>query len=132
MTDIAGVRPVERSGPIAAVEGVQALQTPREAKAETGGEARDRRLDPAVTLDLGRTESEDGASVARSDYRSRYVKDGGSQEIVFQMVDPNSGTVMVQLPSAQALDARAYAEAAAAKKAASAEPLPGGPVERMA
>ncbi|WP_238178619.1 hypothetical protein [Methylobacterium dankookense] len=81
-------------------------------------------LEPAVTLDIGRGDASGSAERGvQSEYRGRYVRPPDSQEIVFQVIDPGTGTVMVQLPSPQAVEARTYAEAAAARAAKAAEAM---------
>jgi flagellar protein FlaG len=54
-------------------------------------------LEPAVKLDIG---SNGG--------KARYIQDPDTSTIVFQVVDPSSGTVIDQLPSENALRNRAY------------------------
>jgi flagellar protein FlaG len=54
-------------------------------------------LEPAVKLDIGTT-----------DGKARFVQDPDTSTIVFQVVDPASGTVIDQLPSETALRNRAY------------------------
>ncbi len=118
MLEIAGARPVERAagGP----SPIETGQAARPQGADSG--PRESRLEPAVSVEV-RPDAQpaEGDRKAAGDYRGRYVKDLDSQEIVYQVVDPGSGTVMVQLPSPQALDARAYAQRAAAARAAQSE-----------
>ena len=54
-------------------------------------------LEPAVKLDIG---SNGG--------KARYIQDPDTSTIVFQVLDPSSGTVIDQLPSETALRNRAY------------------------
>lgn len=54
-------------------------------------------LEPAVKLDIG---SNGG--------KARYIQDPDTSTIVFQVLDPSSGTVIEQLPSETALRNRAY------------------------
>ena len=54
-------------------------------------------LEPAVKLDI-----------APAGDKARYIQDPDTSSIVFQVVDPNSGTVIEQLPSETALRNRAY------------------------
>jgi flagellar protein FlaG len=71
-------------------------------------------LDPAVTVDISpeaKRTADDAApaeiEAARSE--ARYRRDADSQQMVFQVVDPSSGTVLDQLPSEAALRAKTYA-----------------------
>lgn len=132
MSEIAGIRPVERSaGAPSPIESVQPAQGQR--RAVDAPERTDSRLDPAVTLDIRDEPSGTAERPAQTEYRSRYVKDSDSRQIVFQVIDPGSGTVMVQLPSPQAIEARTYAEAAASHAAKAAEASARGqPVDRTA
>ncbi|MCJ2053575.1 flagellar protein FlaG [Methylobacterium sp. J-070] len=54
-------------------------------------------LEPAVKLDIGTNGN-----------KARYIQDPDTSSIVFQVVDPNSGNVIEQLPSETALRNRAY------------------------
>lgn len=54
-------------------------------------------LEPAVKLDIAPTGD-----------KARYIQDPDTSAIVFQVVDPNSGNVVEQLPSETALRNRAY------------------------
>lgn len=63
-------------------------------------------LDPPVKLDLG--------SGARD---ARYVRDSDTRAMVFEVVDPGSGEVIVQLPSETVLRNRAYEDTARARTA---------------
>ncbi|KAB1076079.1 hypothetical protein [Methylobacterium planeticum] len=119
MSEIAGMRPVER--PVAAPSPVEAVPTTPNPRRAADGAPDGSRLDPAVTLDIGRDER--AGAVERDTqgaYRGRYVKDAESRQVVFQVIDPGTGTIMVQLPSPQAIEARTYAEAAAAARSAAA------------
>lgn len=59
-------------------------------------------LDPAVKVDIG-----------SHAYQPRFVRDVDTGSIVFQVVDSNSGDVVDQLPSENALRNRAYATSTA-------------------
>ncbi|KNY23066.1 flagellar protein FlaG [Methylobacterium sp. ARG-1] len=72
-------------------------------------------LEPAVKLDI-----------APAGDKARYIQDPDTSSIVFQVVDPNSGTVIDQLPSETALRNRAYD---AAREAHEAQP---GKLSRVA
>lgn len=61
-------------------------------------------LEPAVKLDIG----------AGGD-KARYIQDTDTSKIVFQVVDPASGSVIEQLPSENALRNRAYESARGAQ-----------------
>jgi flagellar protein FlaG len=71
-------------------------------------------LDPAVTVDISpeaKRTADDAAPAEAETARSeaRYRRDADSQQMVFQVVDPSSGTVLDQLPSEAALRAKTYA-----------------------
>lgn len=54
-------------------------------------------LDPPVKLDIGATAHD-----------ARFIRDTATQALVFQVVDPGSGDVIVQLPTETVLRNRAY------------------------
>ncbi|MDP4002481.1 flagellar protein FlaG [Methylobacterium sp. NEAU K] len=58
-------------------------------------------LEPAVKLDIG-------SGGSSSEGKARYIQDPDTSAIVFQVVDPSSGSVIEQLPSETALRNRAY------------------------
>lgn len=132
MSEIAGIRPVDRpAGAPSPVEAAPQAQSPRPNV--NAGDRAQARLDPAVTVDIGRNDPADSDRQAQAEYRGRYIKEPDSHQIVFQVIDPGTGTVMVQLPSPQAIEARTYAEAAAARAATSATvEARGQPVDRTA
>lgn len=53
----------------------------------------------------------------------RVTVDTDTKSLVYQVIDPDSGDVVVQLPDAAILKARAYAETAAARSKDDAHPL---------
>ena len=99
-------------------------------------------LDPAVRIDIGRSDlgqSESGRGdrgataeeqartrgetrPAQADDERRITIDKDTKSIVYQVLDPGTGTVLVQLPDVSVLKSRAYADAQAARKAASTGP----------
>lgn len=87
-------------------------------------------LGPAATVDLsdeGREVAERppaGTKPAASDGEERrFSVDPDTRQIVFQVYDPTSGTVLDQLPDESALRARAYAREQAAQGGASTQTL---------
>lgn len=88
-------------------------------------------LEPAVRLDI--RSAERPVSVAEEprpamavevDQTERRVTiDTDTKSIVYQVVDPVSGDIVVQLPDPVVLKARAYAEAVAAKSQSAERPL---------
>ncbi|WP_375464085.1 hypothetical protein [uncultured Methylobacterium sp.] len=94
-------------------------------------------LGPAVSLRIGpdaagAPAASNGKTVqARPEAESRgYVRDAESRSLVFQVVDPASGDIVVQIPDAVVLKARAYAREAAASLAANPAARPGTAVEK--
>ena len=128
MSEITAIRPVERAVSSLPVEPV-AAPAPRNASPRDHAKAAEQPLEPAVTVDLG--ESARAAERASLDYRTQFIRDQDTRQMVYQVVDPGSGDVVVQLPTATVLKARAYAEATAARAA----PVKGEvkqPVDRIA
>ncbi|ACA17667.1 conserved hypothetical protein [Methylobacterium sp. 4-46] len=91
----------------------------------TGGrEPESAPLDDAVTLDLSpeakralaEAPPEPSPDAGRSEVR--YRRDVETQQMVFQVLDPNSGSVLDQLPSESALRAKTYARESEAAQAA--------------
>ncbi|GJD51910.1 hypothetical protein OPKNFCMD_4669 [Methylobacterium crusticola] len=80
----------------------------------------DTSLDPAVTLDLSPDARRDGAGASpdtpASEPQALYRRDLDTQQMVFQVVDPD-GSVVDQLPTEAALRARTYAREAQAAQA---------------
>ncbi|WP_019906815.1 hypothetical protein [Methylobacterium sp. 77] len=80
-------------------------------------------LAPAVKVDIQSGDRPLGGRVAKAANEDKAVEqntqririDQDTKAVVYQVVDPNSGDVVVQLPDAVVLKARAYAQAAAAK-----------------
>ena len=106
MSEISTLRPPERAVPPAVAD----LPPPVIDAARSGDRTRPTKLEPAVTVDLSESASRRPAGSAL-DYQAKFVRDSDTQRIVFQVVDPASGTVVEQLPSLQALKERAYSEA---------------------
>lgn len=96
-------------------------------------------LDPPVKFDVRRDEapvadepaSKSDARLPIADER-RVTVDQDTKSIVYQVVDPNSGDVVVQLPEATILRARAYAEATANRASAFRATEDEQPVDRTA
>ncbi|GJE16227.1 hypothetical protein [Methylobacterium marchantiae] len=80
-------------------------------------------LAPAVKVDIRSNDKPPAERPAPEPAESKAVEqntqririDQDTKTIVYQVVDPSSGDVVVQLPDATVLKARAYADAAAAK-----------------
>lgn len=93
-------------------------------------------LGPAVSLRIGPESSGaagDGSKAAQPEAESRgYVRDAESRSLVYQVVDPKSGDIVVQIPDAVVLKARTYAREAAASQSANAVARPGTTVEKHA
>jgi len=110
VSEISTLRPIERPA-IPAVDPVPVATPSRPVETDPGG----RRLDPAVTLALG---SGSGPATRHdSEYRDQFIRDPDSRRIVYQVVDPATGDIVVQLPTETTLKARAYADAAALRSA---------------
>ncbi len=107
MSEIGSVQPVDRPAPVVASIPAAAPARPVAAEPERTP------LEPAVKIDL----SADAPSPAptEADYRAQYVRDADARQMVYQVVDPASGDIVVQLPSITVLKARAYAEREAAQ-----------------
>ncbi|MFD0938292.1 hypothetical protein ACFQ12_24285, partial [Methylobacterium trifolii] len=90
-------------------------------------------LGPAVSLRIGPESAGDGSKAAQPEAESRgYVRDVESRSLVYQVVDPKSGDIVVQIPDAVVLKARTYAREAAASQSANAAARPGTAVEKRA
>lgn len=128
MSEISPIRPVERAAvPVA----VDAAPNPPIRPAAREPEPAEQKLDPAVTLDIGPEAKPERAARTETDYTTKFVRDPEAKTLVYQVVDPASGDVVVQLPSATVLKNRAYAEANAAR-AAPVAPVIQPPVDRIA
>lgn len=96
-------------------------------------------LDPPVKFDVRRDEtpaadepaSKSDIGLPTADER-RVTVDQDTKSIVYQVVDPDSGDVVVQLPEATLLRARAYAEATANRASAFRATEDEQPVDRTA
>lgn len=126
MSEIGPIRPIERAAPIAVD-----VPLPAPARAPAQGPGPERTLEPAVTLDIGGEAKPERAGRGETDYTTHFVRDPDAHQIVYQVVDPLSGDVVVQLPSVTVLKARAYAAANAAR-AAPVAPVIQPPVDRIA
>ncbi|MDR7036968.1 MULTISPECIES: flagellar protein FlaG [Methylobacterium] len=119
------IRAVATSPPVAPAASVPS--TPQRQDARPQAQAA---LAPAVSLSIGEAaETRNAAETAQQNARSgAYTRDAESQTLVYQVVDPASGDVVIQIPDEVVLRARVYAreasEAAAQK--------PGAAVERRA
>ena len=90
----------------AVAPGPQGLDALAATAAPTPVQAVSNVLDPPVKLDIGT-----GAGQAR------FVRDGETKSLVFQVVDPVSDDVIVQLPTETVLRNRAYDASARARAA---------------
>lgn len=124
MSEIGSVQPAERPAPVVAP--VPAAAPARAVAAEPERTP----LEPAVKLDL----SADAPSPAadKAEYRAQVVRDNDTREMVYQVLDPLSGDIVVQLPSVVVLKARAYAETEAARTAEAERGQAGAGVDRSA
>ncbi|MFE1598486.1 flagellar protein FlaG [Methylobacterium sp. ID0610] len=89
---------------------IEAEPPPTERPASRGAEKAP--LDEAVTLDLSPEAKRiiaDGAPAEAAQSQVRYRRDVDAQQMVFQVIDPSSGSVLDQLPSEAALRAKTYA-----------------------
>lgn len=113
------VRPISLStAPAAAVSLPAApLARPAPAGAEGGRQAGERQiLEPAVSIDV---KSDAGESAPAAVERRRIERDDETQTLVYRVTDSVSGDLIVQIPDAVVLKARAYArqvEAAAGER----------------
>jgi flagellar protein FlaG len=106
VSEISTLRLPERAVPPPVAD----LPPPVPATARADDAPRPTKLEPAVTVDLSGSATRRPAG-SEIDYQAKFVRDSDTQRIVFQVVDPASGTVVEQLPSLQALKERAYSEA---------------------
>ncbi|GJD80422.1 hypothetical protein NBEOAGPD_3663 [Methylobacterium gregans] len=113
MSEIGSVQPAERPAPVVAP--VPAAPPARAVAAEPERTP----LEPAVKLDLSADADTPSPAPTEADYRAQYVRDAEARQMVYQVVDPASGDIVVQLPSVTVLKARAYAEREAAQTARS-------------
>lgn len=111
MSEIGSVQPLDRPAAVAAPSQVAAPA--RSAEPERGGTP----LEPAVKLDLGSGAEAPSPGAGQADYKNQIVRDSDTREMVYQVVDPLSGDIVVQLPSVTVLKARAYAQSEAARAA---------------
>ncbi|WP_336486663.1 hypothetical protein [Methylobacterium nigriterrae] len=116
MSEISSVRAPERPAAPSPAD----LPAPVPEARTDAGPPGPSRLEPAVTVDVRPGGEPRARAGAESDYQARFVRDADTQQIVFRVVDPASGSVVEQLPSVQALKERAYSEA----RARAAELLP--------
>lgn len=114
MSEIGSVQPLDRPAPVVAPVPVAAPA--RSAEPERGGTP----LEPAVKLDLGGGAEVPSPGASQADYRNQIVRDADTRSMVYQVVDPLSGDIVVQLPSVTVLKARAYAQSEAARAAETA------------
>ncbi len=93
------IRPVSPLPPVSAV-GFAAPVTD-----DAGRGSDQRKLDPAVSLDL----SPEAAKASKADLEDRgYVRDKDSDSVVFRITDTVSGDVIVQIPNEVIVKARVY------------------------
>jgi len=111
MSEIGSVQPADRPAPVVAP--VAAAAPARAVAAEPTRTP----LEPAVKLDLSAEAEAPSPAQTEADYRAQYVRDADARQMVYQVVDPASGDIVVQLPTVTVLKARAYAEREAAQAA---------------
>ena len=124
MSEIGSVQPADRPAPVVASIPAAAPTRPVAAEPERTP------LEPAVKIYL----SADAPSPAadKAEYRAQVVRDNDTREMVYQVLDPLSGDIVVQLPSGVVLKARAYAETEAARTAEAERGQAGAGVDRSA
>lgn len=108
MSEIGSVQGVERPAPVAAPVPVA---VPERAVTERPPAP----LEPAVRVEIGRDAP--APAPETSPYRAQIVRDSQTRSMIYQVLDPRSGDIVVQLPSVVVLKARAYAEREAAQAA---------------
>ncbi|MBX9932418.1 MAG: hypothetical protein K2Y56_12900 [Methylobacterium sp.] len=119
--ELSGASPIRNPTP-APVQAVRPVEAPKPPAAP---------LEPAVRVDIRSgdrpapaVEEERPVEAAPVDQNERRVRiDEDTKSLVYQVVDPASGDIVVQLPDPVVLKARAYAEAAAAKLQSNERPL---------
>lgn len=110
MREIGSVQPAERPAPVVA-------SMPPAPARPVAAEPERTKLEPAVKVDLRADADAPSPAPTEADYRAQYVRDAEARQMVYQVVDPASGDIVVQLPSVTVLKARAYAEREAARTA---------------
>ncbi|AWN42045.1 hypothetical protein [Methylobacterium durans] len=119
------IRAVATSPPVAAATPVTATPPRPDARAEPQTP-----LAPAVSLSIGEAaEARAGSEAAQQGAgRGAYTRDAESQTLVYQVVDPASGDIVIQIPDEVVLRARVYAREASEATVQK----PGAAVERRA
>lgn len=126
MSEIGSVQPADRPAPVVAP--VAAAAPARAVAAEPTRTP----LEPAVKLDLSAEADAPSPAADKAEYRAQVVRDNDTREMVYQVLDPLSGDIVVQLPSVVVLKARAYAETEAARTAEAERGQAGAGVDRSA
>ncbi|MER2268854.1 hypothetical protein [Methylobacterium oxalidis] len=121
------IRAIATPPPVTPAPAVTPSQTARQ-----GAQPQQAPLAPAVSLSIGENaEARPSAEAAQQGAeRGGYTRDAESQTLVYQVVDPASGDVVIQIPDAVVLRARVYAREAS--EAAGPQQKPGSAVERRA
>lgn len=101
------LRPLPPTPPVAPAPTVTPIRPV--SGASSGPESRV--LDPAVSIDVRPEAAE--AKPAEPERRA-YVRDRGSESLVFRVTDPKTGDVVMQIPDEVILRARAYARESSA------------------
>lgn len=125
------ITPVTAYAPSTPPAGIQASPPVRPVSAAKPVESAV--LGPAVSLEIGGEgeASNENAREASPETRG-YVRDAESKSLVYQVVDPASGDVVVQIPTEVVIKARVYAREVAANQAANQAATPGSAVEKRA
>lgn len=110
------VRPVT----LAAAPLAPAALTPAPRPATAGDEADRQKLEPAVSVELT---ADGGNSAPTASERRRIERDEATQALVYRVTDSVSGELIVQIPDAMVLKARAYAQQVEAAAGARIERL---------
>lgn len=125
------INPVAAFGPSTPPVGSQASPPVRPVSATKPVESAV--LGPAVSLEIGGEGEASNENAKEASPESRgYVRDAESKALVYQIVDPASGDVVVQIPTEVVIKARAYAREVAASQAANQAATPGSAVEKRA
>jgi flagellar protein FlaG len=105
MSEISAAWPIGRASPTPTVDPVRSVGEGRGSPDPKAGQ----RLAPAVTVDVSRN-GEGSRDRSETGYEGHFIRDTDSRQMVYQMIDPTSGDIILQIPDVTVLKARAYAE----------------------
>lgn len=120
-----------RAMSISSISAVTAVRPPAPAATPTQQPEAPASLAPAVRIDIRKPDAARDDSPARSQPQPfaeeavdrRHSVDPDTKTMVFQVVDQASGDIVVQIPDATVLKARAYVEAQAARNQKAERPV---------